>query len=413
MADQRRSLDRRLFIGSLGSAFALAACGPAATALGPLRPAASGRRRRDSSSTMTLTVTNKTGTYSNDEIYFYNVGTDPSGVFYHQLPDGSLEQCQLSDNDWMCTPSGICYADYAIPLAAKGETTISYPQLSGRIYFSIGQKLLFRVVALSPSGIGLQEPSGWDPSDPNYNTLFDWVEYTFDSGGWNGNTTMVDQFGIPLVIHLTGSAGSQNAGELVDNGRSEIFSKMTKQSAFAPLIVKNGGTDLRVIAPGHGIENAIFPADYLEDPINNVWSTFATKTLSVTTDFGTAQGQVRNGVFTFTRSGQTVATFDKPTTIDVFECDGTLAAPNNEQGAIAAVLGAALNRSTLPKYTSQPFCTKSKFYQPSKTNHYAQILHAQTKNYNCYAFAFDDQCGYSSDLSDPAPTELNITLGPF
>ena len=265
---------------------------------------------------MVLTITNKTGQYANDQIFFYNVGTDPAGVFYHQLPDGSLTQCELSDNDFMCNPSGVCYADYAIPLAAKGETTIAYPQLSGRIYISIGQKLLFRVIQ-NPSGLGLQEPSGWSTGDPNYDTIFDWVEYTLDGGGWNGNTTMVDQFSIPIVIHLSGSQGTQNAGDLVDNGRSKIFSQMANQSAFAPLIVKSGGTDLRVIAPGHGIENEIFPSDYLDDPINNVWSTFQTKTLSVSTNYGTAQGKVKNGVFTFTRSSQTVATIDKPSTIDV------------------------------------------------------------------------------------------------
>ncbi len=360
---------------------------------------------------MTLTIANQTGKYANDDIYFYNVGTDVAGVFYHQLADGSLAQCELSDNTFMCDGS-ICYADYSIPLAAKGDTTIAYPQLSGRIYFSIGQKLLFRVIQ-SGSQLGLQEPSGWNTSDPNYLTLFDWVEYTLNGGGWNGNTTMVDQFGIPLVLHLSGSQGAQNAGELVDNGRSKIFTQIAKLSAFAPLIVSSGGNDLRVIAPGHGIENGIFPSEYLKKPINNVWNAFQTQMLSVTTDYGTAEGRVTGGVLTFTRGGQTVGTFAKPSTIDVFECDGTLAAPNNEQGAIAAVLGGALNRSTLPKYATQPMCTKGDFYKPNKTNHYAAIMHANTKNYNCYAFAFDDQCGYSSDLSDPDPTNLNVTLGPF
>lgn len=359
---------------------------------------------------MTLTITNSTGIYANDEIFFYNVGTDPSGIFYHQLPDGTLAQCELSDNNFMCNGS-VCYADYAIPLASKGDTTLAYPPLSGRIFFSIGQKLLFRVVQ-SGSQLGLQEPSGWNPSDPNYLTLFDWVEYTLGDG-WNGNTTMVDQFGIPLVLHLSGSQGTQNAGALVDNGRGKIFTQMDKLSAFAPLIASNSGTDLRVIAPGHGIENGIFPSNYLEKPINNVWKAFQTQALSVTTNYGTAEGHVSGGALTFTRSGQTVATFAKPSTIDVFECDGTLAAPNNEQGAIAAVLGGAMNRSTLPKYATQPLCTKSDFYKPDNTNHYAAIMHANTKNYNCYGFAFDDQCGYSSDLSDPAPTNLNVTLGPF
>jgi hypothetical protein len=91
MASQRRSLDRRVFLGSLGSAFVLAACAPTGGGIGTLRSPASGRR--GSGSAMALTITNKTGQYANDQIFFYNVGTDPAGVFYHQLPDGSLAEC--------------------------------------------------------------------------------------------------------------------------------------------------------------------------------------------------------------------------------------------------------------------------------------------------------------------------------
>ena len=69
-------------------------------------------------------------------------------------------------------------------------------------------------------------------------------------------------------------------------------------------------------------------------------------------------------------------------------------APNNEDGAIAAVADAK-------NYAQQP------------TNSYAAVMHANTKKYDCHAFPFDDACGYSSDLSDPSPVALNATLGSF
>ena len=43
-------------------------------------------------------------------------------------------------------------------------------------------------------------------SDPNYPVLHDFFEFTNNGGGMNCDTTMVDQFAIPLAITLAGSA---------------------------------------------------------------------------------------------------------------------------------------------------------------------------------------------------------------
>src|SRR5579885_1988652 len=129
-----RRFARRRFLSSLAAFGALAGCGPRSHVplLAGTRGSAS---RRHAASGMTLTIANKTGSYDNGEIYFYNLGTDSAGVYYHELADGTLAPCQLSDNG----PSG--YADYSIPLAKKGTTSIAFPPLSGRVYFSIGAKL--------------------------------------------------------------------------------------------------------------------------------------------------------------------------------------------------------------------------------------------------------------------------------
>jgi Beta-1,3-glucanase len=401
-----RRFARRRFLSSLASLGALAACGPVSNAplLGNTHGAST---RRRGASGMTLTIANKTGSYKNDEIYFYNLGTNAAGMYYHELADGTLAQCELSDNG----PSG--YADYSIPLAKKGTTSIAFPPLSGRVYFSIGAKLKIAVVQTG-STIGLQLPAGWNKSDPNYFTLFDWLEYSLGtSSGFNGNTTMVDMFGIPITIELVGQQ-TQSSGTLVDKGRSNIFTQIGNLKHFSKLIVKHKGTDLRVIAPGHGIDEGIFPSNYLDSEINSTWQYYQKHSLSVTTNYGTAVGTVNDSdQFVFTRDSQVVATIAIPSTEDVFYCNGTLAAPNNEDGAIAAIIGAGLNRSILQGHTSQADCKKTAFYVAQPTNSYSAVMHANTKKYNCYGFAFDDVCGYSSDLSDPEPTALHVTLGSF
>ena len=206
-------------------------------------------------------------------------------------------------------------------------------------------------------------------------------------------------------------------GQLVKHGRTKIFSQIAGMKDFSNLIVGTKNMpDLRVIAPGHGIENNVFPSTYLDDAILAAWQHFTSHNLTVTTGYGTATGRVQGSSASpmiFTRNGGTVATIDLPTTLQTFECSGPLAQGNNEAGAIGDVLAAALNRSLLPKYVNQPYCEKGKFYQASATNSYSKTMHANTKDYNCYGFAFDDQCGYSSDIGAADMTELTVTLQSF
>ena len=405
--------DRRVFLSSLASLGALAGLqGAEAMPLVRAGAAAGGPRRYRSASAATMKIVNNTNLYAKDEIYVANVGQNASSVWQHQLPDGTMQDCSPSDNDG---PSG--YADYSFQLSALKNNSIAFPYLSGRVWFSIGAPLKFLVQANSSDQVtGITQPSGWAPSDPNYDTLFDWIEYTY-FGSANVNTTMVDMFGIPLEIQVASTSGTQSAGQLVKHGRTKIFSQIAGMKDFSNLIVGTKNMpDLRVIAPGHGIENNVFPSTYLDDAILAAWQHFTSHNLTVTTGYGTATGRVQGSSASpmiFTRNGGTVATIDLPTTLQTFECSGPLAQGNNEAGAIGDVLAAALNRSLLPKYVNQPYCEKGKFYQASATNSYSKTMHANTKDYNCYGFAFDDQCGYSSDIGAADMTELTVTLQSF
>lgn len=81
-------------------------------------------------------------------------------------------------------------ANVSIPLGAPGSTvTAVIPQIAGgRIWFSIGAQLVF---AVNP-GPGLVEPSIFNPSDPNINTNFGFMEFTFNASQLFANISYVD-----------------------------------------------------------------------------------------------------------------------------------------------------------------------------------------------------------------------------
>ncbi|MEU9126016.1 beta-1,3-glucanase family protein [Streptomyces sp. NPDC048506] len=381
---------------------------PGAPAGAPARTAARAGR---SAAGMPLHVVNDSGAYANSSVWLYIVGNDGTQQV-HVTPDGELKPVAQADNG----PDG--YTDYAIPLAASGTTTLQLPRMSGRIYTALGSKLKFKAVQDGNGRAALAYPAGWVAGDPNYDVLHDCAEFTYNAGGMYCNTTMVDMFSVPLALTLSG-AKQQTTGTLKDGARAKIFSDVKAAEGFDRLVVG----DKRVIAPGHGLDSGLFAGDYLAPAIDEAWSAYAAEDLTVTTDAGTFIGRVGGGRLTFTgprgrrgRAGAAAGTvsFDKPATRDVLFCDGTLAAPNDgTRGPIAAVLGAALNRSTLTTQAHQPTTDPATFYQQRLTNHYAKAMHAATQDGKAYGFAFDDIAGFASYIEDGAPKEVTLTLTPF
>jgi hypothetical protein len=395
------SLSRRAFLGRIGAGAAGAA------ALGVLgRPAfAAGRPlvRPRAGGPLATTIVNNSGNYANSSVWFYIVGTNlGTGAQSYVAPDGTLTAVSASDN------GSDGYADLSIPLAGSGNTTINLPaNMSGRVYFSLGDKLKFKVVTDGSGNAALQYPAGWVSSDPSYSVMHDWIEFTYNDGGMYCNTTMVDMFSVPLAINLAGSA-NQTTGTLVSGGRANIFSGIAANSDYAPLIVNN---DLRVIAPGHGIDSGIFSSTYFDDYINQVWSQYTGSTLTVTTNAGAYTGQVSGSTLNFSGG---VAPFNKPTTLDAFYCNGALAAPNDGvTGPVAAVLGAAINRGTLLSNSSQPTTDASAFYTNAVSNHYSQVMHQNTQDGKAYGFPFDDVASFAAYVQDGAPSSWTLTLTPF
>ncbi|MFG2517332.1 glycoside hydrolase family 64 protein [Streptomyces sp. NPDC048584] len=361
--------------------------------------------------TIPLKITNNSG--RGEQVYVYNLGTqlstgrqgwaDASGTF-HPWPAGGNPP----------TPA----PDASITGPAAGQsTTIRVPKFSGRIYFSYGQKLVFKLT----TG-GLVQPAVQNPSDPNRNILFNWSEYTLNDAGLWLNSTQVDMFSAPYSVGVRrADGGTTSTGRLKAGGYNAVLNTLRGQSGgWGNLIqTRSDGTVLRALSPLYGLETGALPASVMDGYINRVWQKYSGSTLTVTpfTDqpgvkyFGRVSGDVMN----FTNSsGAVVTSFQKPDASSVFGCHRKLDAPNDQvRGPISRTLCAGFNRSTLLTNPNQPDSGSGGFYQDSVTNHYARAIHAQMADGKAYAFAFDDVGNHESLVHDGNPSEASLTLDSF
>ncbi|SES43651.1 Beta-1,3-glucanase [Streptomyces sp. yr375] len=361
--------------------------------------------------TVPLKITNNSG--RGDALYVYDLGTllttgqqgwaDANGGF-HAWPAGGNPPTPAPD------------ASIAGPAAGQ-SATIRIPKFSGRIYFSYGQKLDFRLT----TG-GLVQPAVQNPSDPNRNTLFNWSEYTLNDSGLWLNSTQVDMFSAPYAVGVQRGDGSTvSTGRLKAGGYTGFFSALRAQGGgWANLIqTRPDGTVLRALAPLYGVETGALPANVMDDYVDRVWQKYATTTLTVTpfADRPATKyyGRVAGGVLNFTdSSGAVVTSFQKPDASSVFGCHRLLDAPNDAvRGPISRTLCAGFNRSTLLTRPDQPDTTPADFYRDAVTNHYARAIHARTADGKAYAFAFDDVGQQESLVHDGAPREAYLTLDPL
>ncbi|WNV82994.1 beta-1,3-glucanase family protein [Umezawaea sp. Da 62-37] len=358
-----------------------------------------------------FTITNNSG--RSDAVYLYVLGTDiRNGRLGYVNQGGGFTPWPAGGNP----PSPAPDVSIAGP-GNGGNVTVRVPRfISGRVYMAFGEKLKF---ALTPDG--LVQPAPWAGGDPNRNILFDWSEFTYNDAGLWLNSSQVDMFAVPHEVSVTGASGvTSRTGNLVNNGRENVINAVRQQSGWANSVVtRSDGTVLRVLAPGKAAGAGLMDANYLQPYIDQAWGAYASKALTVVPFgdqpgikyFGRTSGNTMN--FTNT-SGQQVASFQKPSTANVWGCDGNLGAPNDQVvGPIARTLCAALHRSTLGRIDTQPGGGPGDFYQGSLTDHYSRIIHQNMVDGRAYGFAFDDVQAQESLVHDGDPRSAGITLTPF
>jgi hypothetical protein len=358
-----------------------------------------------------VTVTNSTG--RGDAVYLYVLGV--------QLSSGKLGYVNQGGafTAWsggQIPPSPAPDVSIGGP-GNGGSTTINFPRgFSGRVYFSLGEKLKFY---LTPDG--LVQPAPWAAGDANQNILFDWSEFTYNDAGLWLNSSQVDMFAVPHAVTVTNGAGvTKRTGDLVANGRDNVINTIRGTSGWANTVyTRSDGTVLRVLSPGKAAGAGLLSSTYLDSYISSAWNAYTGKTLTVvpfadqpnTKYFGRTSGNVMN--FTNT-SGAQVASFNKPSSASVWGCAGDLPAPNDQVvGPISRTLCAALNRGTLGTIDTQPSTNAADFYRNNPTNVYAKVIHANMADGKAYAFPFDDVGNFESLVNEGDPRSAGIVLSPF
>jgi len=357
-----------------------------------------------------LTITNSSG--RGEAVYVYVLGTNLStGRLGYVNAAGTFTAWPAGSNPPSAAP------DVAIAGPGNGgSTTVQVPRgISGRVYFSLGEKLKF---FLTPDG--LVQPAPWASGDANHGILFDWSEFTYNDDGLWLNSSQVDMFAVPHTVTVTGASGTTRSGDLVPNGRDNTINQIAAQPGWGATVVKRAdGTVLRVLAPGKAAGAGLLSATYLDSYIATAWNAYTSRTLTVV-PFGDQPnvrytGRTSGTVMRFTNSaGQQVASFNRPSSADVWGCDGALHAPNDlVVGPIARTLCAALNRGTLGTVDTQPSTDASAFYRSTPTNQYARIIHANMADGKAYAFAFDDVGNFESLVHDGSPSAAGLIIQPF
>jgi hypothetical protein len=400
----------------------------------------------------TIYVLNSSTVFLDSQVYVLGFGLAPGATnqswiqFNTSTGEGTLVGATV----------GEASAPYTVQLntlpmnADKTAYVLKIPQtVSGRIHLSINNGLCLTVNTGATGAITINDPNPYDPQDPNYFTIWDKFELTFNRSGSppiNINTTAVDFFGLPLSLQL----GGQGPVGLTES-RSAVLSTLSSQltGPWANLILNYGsGSDaavLRVMCPQEAIgilSQQGFPTGYLDSYIDAVWTYYQTASLGINVGSTLFTGTVDvNNNFNFKSPGETTVTVQLPASNDVFGCDGnTLTANSSDptQAAIVTVLGAALNLGLLPlppsisALSSAPWTPSNMptYYTnnpqlPALSNSgpwynvYAAAIHnngANNQGFMVYAFPYDDLAGQSSllgttDLSTTATLTINDCTG--
>ena len=189
-------------------------------------------------------------------------------------------------------------------------------------------------------------------SDPNYNRLWGFCEFTFNSIELFVNISYVDFVSLPIRLNLLNTSGvSQSVMGIPANGLQTVSSALIAQGAkdgkgWEKLVVRaKDGSILRALSPNTGIVlNSELLKGYYDNYVNQVWNKYTGTGLRINTQaqWGTVEGRVTNGILGFGAIGG----FGKPSARDVFSCStGPFAVGGNAAlGNIAARVSAGFNR---------------------------------------------------------------------
>ncbi len=357
-----------------------------------------------------LNATN--GAYPSDQIYWAIIGYNPANqALSYVNSGGQLVNASPADNDApnRLVKNGIGYANYFNRVSQAGVITL--PKMYGaRMFLSVGTPMFIKILGV-PGGVGFAGPDINNPSDPNQDVTFDFTEFTFNDLGFFGNTTRVDQFGIPLRLRLVGFDGfDRTVGESVS--RAQIFTDFEniQPTEFRGLVRQ----PYRIVAPAKGNFGPGRPnSNYFDGYVNQVWDAYRNTDLVVGTQSGTYRGRAVGNDFVFSKNGGPANIFirGKPTTQNVLEASGSLASGNSDELVIQAQFAAALNRHLITTVDPTQWGDAGTYYRTGPANFYAKFWHDRSIDGLAYGFAYDDVREKSTLLQNPQPRQVDFTIG--
>lgn len=324
------------------------------------------------------------GAFTDDEIYIYIICMNTSNVWCYAQPNGTLIPIGDSESAaWQYTLAQVKAEGFQMPLAS-----------SGRIYYSYGKPL-------SMKGLngGVVLPSLSNPSDPNYNTYFDWLEFTVAPNGFWVNTTQVDQLGFPVLMNVYNNDGTvQQTG--ISATRESIWKAFIDEmpDEFDTLV-----GEYRIVAPckaGFDERTGGAYGSYFDAYVTETWNTIASKSQTVTHPQGKfiLTGDGTNLYFkcieaygTIASAGTTYTIYGKPKTSEVLEGYGVLASGNPMELALEAWICAALNRHVAHLTPDVYWNDASYYYKAGPCNYFAKFWHDHSERGGlAYGFCYDD-----------------------
>ena len=352
------------------------------------------------------------GQYPSDKIYWCILGYDKQNNLSYLDKNGNLRKANLdmntiAKNDRMC--ANICYT-------VAEQPTVYVPDIvSGRIYISYGEQVYITFNMAADGRIGYAGPDLNNPTDPNQDVLFEFLEFTIINKEYWGNTSRVDFFSFPIVTRLIGFDGYTN-GQYFENfdrtvgdlgTRDEIFSLYKNE---VPEEFKTLVTDKRILAPCKATfnEGAKY-GNYFDGYINDFWKKYSSESLVFKCDAGTFTGKVQGDAMIFTSDGSAETyTIYKPTTQDVLEGKGNFNRGNARELVIEAQLCAAFNRGVATEPNN--FNNEDAYYKNKVANYYSGFFHNHAIDGYAYGFCYDDVFDHSTLLHFSNPTGLIIDL---
>ncbi|EFM12237.1 Carbohydrate binding family 6 [Paenibacillus curdlanolyticus YK9] len=300
------------------------------------------------------------GNYADNQIYWAVLGLDANNKLSYLDANGNLvpTSTALNDAPGHLTKNGQNYANIYHKLS--DVPIVSTPAISsGRMFLSVGSPMYIKVY-----NDGYAGPDVNNPTDPNNDLYWDFIEFTLDAGGYHGNTTRVDAFGFPITHRLITKDGyDRTVGET--ETRANLFAAYLNEvpAEFKTLVQ----APYRILAPAKGGFKAGGPyANYFDNYVNQVWT----------------------------------GTGPKPTTQEILLGIGAAADPQ---------LCAALNRGVYPNPAQ--WTDTSQYYKITPSNYYSKFWHDHSIDGLSYGFCYDDVYNQAAYLERNDPLALIVTVG--